>query len=256
MSRSLAQLAALAALLSAPVHAQITMRPTPPPQVTADAEAWYLDRQPILLDGNLYYPTGPVQHFAANEMVRTGWLHGVPLYIRTTREPRSVIYVPIAGGLVRPYERRRDGDLAGTTGSTAPSFPVVLAAAERIDPDPRRAAAPPTGRPVSMLGIVPGAAPDDVAATTGSVQPTMPPYGAALRTARPPEGLNAIFVEYNGTRWLSAGPVVRYLDERFQAVGDYSGFTVYTEPGQPDVIYIPVVEGPPGLVTPYRASGR
>ena len=37
----------------------------------------------------------------------------------------GIIYVPIGGGLMQPYERPRTGDLAGTTGNRAPSSPVA-----------------------------------------------------------------------------------------------------------------------------------
>jgi hypothetical protein len=255
MSRSLTCLVALSALLSAPAHSQIALRPAPAPAITADDAAWYLSREPIVLDGHPYFPTGPVVHFMPHEMARTGWVEGVPLYVRTTREPRSVVYVPIAGGLMRPYERRRDGDLAGTTGSTVPSFPVLLPAAERLDPDPRRAPAPPTGHPVSTIGFVRErlSPVGRMAPSTDIVPVTPPPAEPVLRTARVPEGLNAIFVDYASTRWFAAGPAVPFDSERVRPVGDYHGFPVFADAGRPDTIYIPVVEGPPGLMTPYRA---
>lgn len=256
MIRCLGCLAILSALLSTSAHSQIALRPPPPPQVNADGERWYLNRDPIFLDGNLYHPTGPVIHFHAHEMVRTGWVDGVPIYIRTTQEPRSLIYIPISGGLVRPYERRRDGDLAGTVGSTPPSFPVVLPSADRVDPHPLRAPSPPTGSPVSAIGFVRGAWPEprERPAGTAGVAPAVPPATAApLTTARRPQGLNAVFVDYQGTRWFAAGQVVRFDAGRFQQAGDYQGFQVYVERGRPDVIYVPTVDGPPGLVTPYRS---
>jgi hypothetical protein len=253
MIRSLGWLAILSALLATPAHSQIVMRPTPPPQVTADDEAWYLSREPLFLDGQVYYPTGPVMHFHTGEMVRTGWVGGVPIYIRTTHEPRSLIYIPLTGGLVRPYERRRDGDLAGTVGSTAPSFPVVLPSAERLDPDPRRAPSPPTTHPASALGVVRGEAGRPGFAGTTGLAPAVPPVAPApLQSARLPEGLNAVFVDYDGRRWFAAGHVVGFDAVRFHEIGGYQGFTVFAERGHPGVIYVPVVDGPPGLVTPYR----
>jgi hypothetical protein len=256
MSRSLTCVVALSALLSAPAHSQIALRPAPAPEITADDAAWYLSREPIVLDGHPYFPTGPVIHFMPHEMARTGWIEGVPLYVRTTREPRSIVYVPLAGGLMRPYERRRDGDLAGTTGSTVPSFPVVLPAAERLDPDPRRAPAPPTGHPVSTIGFVRGetsTAVDRTAATAAAAPAALPPPEPVLRTARAAVGLNAVFVDHDGSRWFASGKVVPFDSRRFQPAGDYHGFTVFAEAGRPDTIYIPVVDGPPGLMTPYRA---
>ena len=49
---------------------------------------------------------------------------GVPVYADTTIEPYSELYVPLGSGRMRVYERRRDRELAGTTGSHVPTFPV------------------------------------------------------------------------------------------------------------------------------------
>src|SRR4030095_9199989 len=116
-------LAALALPLT--LDAQMMLRPTPFPVVTAENERWYLAGEPITSEGNIYYPTGAQVYFNPYEMVRSGYYRGIPLYSKTTLEPYSVVFVPIAGGLLQPYERRRDGDVAGTVGSTAPSFPVT-----------------------------------------------------------------------------------------------------------------------------------
>jgi hypothetical protein len=121
---------AAAFLVTSPVVAQIQLVPTPPPLVVADLEPWYVEGRPITHAGNIYYPAGAQLHFNANEMVRSGFFQGVPLYTRTTLEPYSIVFVPLSGGLMQPYERRRAGDIAGTVGSTAPSFPVVLPAEE------------------------------------------------------------------------------------------------------------------------------
>jgi hypothetical protein len=106
-------------------NAQATLQPTPPPTVTAEAEQWYRNGEPVMFAGNIYYPAGAPIHFNGNEMVRSGTYQGVPLYSRTTIEPYSLVFVPLAGRVMQPYERRRDGDLAGTVGSTTPSFPVA-----------------------------------------------------------------------------------------------------------------------------------
>lgn len=116
--------------VTSPAVAQIQLQPTPPPFVVADLEPWYVDGRPITHAGNIYYPAGAQMHFNGNEMVRSGFFQGVPLYSRTTLEPYSTVFVPLSGGLMQPYERRRSGDIAGTVGSTAPSFPVVLPAEE------------------------------------------------------------------------------------------------------------------------------
>ena len=108
-------------LLPIAAAAQMTMRPTPVPIVTAENEYWYLEGEPITFSGSIYYPAGPEIYFIPYEMVRSGEFRGIPLYSRTTIEPFSKVFVPLPGGRMLPYERRRAGDLAGTTGSTAPS---------------------------------------------------------------------------------------------------------------------------------------
>ena len=96
--------------------AQTYLQPTPPPQITADGAPWYVSRQPVMYAGNDYYPAGPQVHFNGDEMVPSGFYQGVQLYAQTTIEPYSMVFVPLSGGLMQPYQRRRDGELAGTTG--------------------------------------------------------------------------------------------------------------------------------------------
>src|SRR5436190_1682286 len=132
--------ATLFLLLASPVHGQVQNRPTDPPIVTAVNESWYQLREPVQFAGDVYYPAGPAIFFDGNVMVRTGHYNGVPLYANTTLEPYSVVLVPISRGLMQPYERRRRGDVAGTTGSRAPSFPVGLGG--QVTEMPQAATAP------------------------------------------------------------------------------------------------------------------
>jgi hypothetical protein len=106
-------------------YGQISHQPTPDPIATAQNEPWYLSGDPVTYAGNTYYPTGARVHFNRHEMVRSGFFQGIPLYTRTTLEPYSVVFIPLSGGLMQAYERRRAGDIAGTVGSLTPSFPVV-----------------------------------------------------------------------------------------------------------------------------------
>src|SRR3954466_13805687 len=98
-----------AVLLPKTVNAQVYQLPTPAPQVTANAAAWTLSGQPIFYAGAFYYPTGPTVFFDGFVMVRTGTYDGVPLYADTTLEPFSVVFVPLGGRVMRPYERLRTG---------------------------------------------------------------------------------------------------------------------------------------------------
>jgi len=248
--------------IAAPALAQISSRPTPPPTITAENEAWYMSGEPISFNGNLYYPAGPITHFIRNEMVRSGIYGNTPIYSRTTQEPWSVLYVPLAGGVMRPYERRRSGDLAGTVGSSVPSFRVVLPAEEAAEAIVAAAPSPPTGVPVGTFGVIFPAAPAPAVApapepipvgTTGTVAMSNPvPARTRVQTLRRPVGLNAVYIDFEGTRWFGAGPAVEFSSQRFASAGEYRGFPVYKERERADVIYLSLLPGSPGLVTPYK----
>ena len=264
--------AALAALLQPfDAPAQIAVQPTPQPTVTAENTPWYLAGEPITFAGNIYYPAGPQVFFNRFEMIRSGFYEGVPLYTRTTFEPFSVVFVPVGGGLMQPYERRRAGDVAGTAGSTTPSFPVVTPAEQDTDRSPGmlpQAAAPPT-RVATSIGdtsreltdVTPGTnqgvrapapAPVGTAGRDVTMSPSSPrgPAGP-LRTARRPEGINGVFINYDGRRWFSSGPAVELSSARFTQVGEYEGFPVYAEPGKDGTIYVAATAGTGGLLAPY-----
>src|SRR5690242_16675503 len=94
-----------AVLIAAPAAAQIQSRPSDAPIVTADHDQWYLRGEPVQFAGDEYYAGGPAVFFNGNTMVRSGHFNGVPLYTDTTVEPYSIVYVPLSGGLMQPYER-------------------------------------------------------------------------------------------------------------------------------------------------------
>jgi hypothetical protein len=250
-STRLAVITILAAVaLPLTLDAQMLLRPTTFPVVTAENERWYLEGEPITSDGNVYYPTGAQVYFNPYEMVRSGYYRGIPLYSKTTLEPYSVVFVPVAGGLLQPYERRRDGDVAGTVGSTAPSFPVTR------DTEGTAGLYQAQGPPTSLSGARLPDVSDAAAPVYENIPPriVVAPIWGELRTARKPEGLNAFFVEYQGRRWFSSGPVVAFDEKSFTRAGDYHGFAVYAARGQsPDTIYVAVTDDPKGMLTPYAA---
>lgn len=96
---------------------------TPRPTITAQSLGLNM-RSPVEFGGDAYYPTGPTVFFNGRVMAVAGAYQGVPLYSDLTLEPFSVVYVPVSGGYMRPYERKRSGGLAGTVGSRVPSFPI------------------------------------------------------------------------------------------------------------------------------------
>ena len=104
-------------------NAQVYLLPAEPPQVTAASAPWKINGEPVFYAGDFYYAAGPTVFFDGNVMVRSGSYRGVPLYADSTLQPYSVIFVPIGGKVMRPYERKRAGELAGTVGSRMPSFP-------------------------------------------------------------------------------------------------------------------------------------
>jgi hypothetical protein len=236
--------------------AQIMVRPTPDPIVTAESETWYLNGNPITFAGNIYYPTGPDIYFKPYEMVRSGDYNGVPLYSRTTIEPWSIVYVPLPGRVMKPYERRRTGELVGTVGSSLPSFPVVHSLTESEYALPQAPTSPMLGATVyerSQLPVVvvEVQAPAPVPTATAGSAPEAPP--GPLVSAKLPEGLDGIFIEYRDRRWFASGHAQELDTSQFVMVGDYRGFAVYRKGDDERTIYVAVAKSARELVAPYSA---
>lgn len=229
------------------VSAQALLQPTPPPLVTAENEPWYLEGEPIFHAGNLYYPAGAQIFFNPNEMVRSGFHFGVPLYTRTTIEPFSIVYVPLAGGRMQPYERRRSGELVGTSGSQPASLLTPYDPRSAADLMPQ-APGPPARAPIVVS--VPYPHPVDVrseAASVGRADDRPGAVGTSDRVpqARPrhvriggrPQGINAVYIEYAGTRWYSAGRAVPVDPNRMSPAADFKGFRVWRDRTDSELIY-------------------
>jgi len=162
---------------------------------------------------------------------------------------------------MRPYERRRTGDLAGTVGSSAPSF-VVDAVPSAATAPILQAAAPPTGVPIELTGgpVVSPAVqpvptlPPSASLTTGTTGRTeqAPSARTRVQTVQRPVGLNAVFIQFQGARWYAAGPAVEFSADRFTRIGEHRGFNVYEGKGQPGTIYLSLLNGGAGLVAPYK----
>lgn len=237
-------------LATSGVFAQVYWQPQPAPLVTAENEPWFRLGEPITFDGYVYYPAGARVFFDGNVMVRSGAFRGIPIYTDTTIEAYSRVFVPVSGGMLQPYERRRTGDVAGTTGSRAPSFPVTITG-ERSMEEPvivSTVGAPETGpRPAA-----PAQAPEAVTGLAGAGVPRADLIEAGLK----PKGLNEIYVTYSGYRWRAAGRAVPFVEGRFQMIGSAQGFPVYAERAEaqePHVIYLPSRSG---LVAPYERAGK
>lgn len=239
---------AVAAVLLMPssLSAQMTWQPTPRPVVTAENERWFQAGEPITYAGHFYYPAGAQVFFNGYEMVRTGDYRGIPLYAKTTIEPYSIVFVPLAGGLMQPYERRREGDLAGTAGSTAPSFPID----RTPTPEAAMGAAPPsveTWAPTDVTPPLPLPEP-----TTGHVVPRPVSPGAAAPVPRRPTATDSIFIQFRNQRWFASGSGIEFDPAHFSRVGEYGGLPVFVREGENlKSIYVPVTRATPGVLARY-----
>jgi hypothetical protein len=184
----------------------------------------------------------------------------VPIYADTTVEPFSIVLVPISRGVLQPYERPRRGDLAGTSGSRVPSFPVATAPGG-VRPPPV-AGGPPTAHPLPAGAIsvytpepavitTPGRR--ETVGTTGIVATpvvTPPLQERPIESLRRPENNDGIWIRFRGLRWVSSGSSVSAIGD-FERVGEYAGLPVFRRRGTDDpTIYLPTAAG---RFAPYRA---
>jgi hypothetical protein len=221
--------------------AQVYSLPTEPPAISAIDAPWYVNGEPIAYGATLYFQTGPAVFFDRNTMVASGTYRGVPIYTDSTLEPWSIIYVPVGGGFVRPYERLRAGELASTTGSRTPSFPVqgprdeppTIATTGLLNPD---------GTPqITEQGRTPLSNP----AYTG-----LRPATRTMESVPRPTRNEGFWIDFNDNRWYYQGPLVRFDADRFEPFGSYRGFPVYREKNGPNtVIYVTAFRD--GPLVPY-----
>jgi hypothetical protein len=158
------------------------------------------------------------------------------LYEDRTLEPYSIVFVPIGPRLMQPYERRRAGDLAGTTGSRTPSFPVAVDSTD------------------STVGAAHGASTvlqSRDRAVECECLPTAQERAAGIETIPPPTTNRGVWVEFDGMRWFSAGRAVPFDASEFTQAGSLGGVPVYrANRGPADLLYVTVAPG--ALVAPYR----
>ncbi|HVJ27162.1 MAG TPA: hypothetical protein VM493_06440 [Vicinamibacterales bacterium] len=253
----------LSALSSSLASAQVVIQPTPNPTVTAENEPWYLSGEPVTHAGNLYYPAGPRVFFNPNEMVRSGFHMGIPLYTRTTIEPYSVVYLPVGPGVLQPYERPRTGALAETSGSIASSLRAMPITSSQGAYGPILQAAGAASQTTTEIPVyVP--MPVGTAGTAGGTEPSPVAVAPAQRGPAPvwrpmhtriggvPQGSNSIFIEFEGERWYKAGAARAIDTARMARAGTYAGIPVWSEQGTTDgIIYVPVTQQGGSLVVPY-----
>src|SRR5262249_26554301 len=207
------------------------------PAVTAQASEWQVQSEPIVVNGLVYYPTRGTRFFDREIMAQVGVYQSVPIYADVTLEPHSVIYVPVGRQMMRAYERRREGELAGTSGSRVPSFPVEIKSGTHR-PEDRTVT---VGTPVGTGGTVASPfSPTDVPRSTRTHVESIPP----------PRSNQGIWVEYAGAKWYLDGAAVPFDADRFFQIGVYRGFPVYrdTDRGSEEIWVRVVADGP---VAPY-----
>jgi hypothetical protein len=248
MQRPLAAASVLvfAALLvgAAEVSGQaVSTRSTYPAANAADRD-WLRSGDPIHFAGDSYFPGGAPVHFDPELMLHTGSYDGVPLFVDTSVEPYSQVLVPIGRNLLQPYERLREGALAGTTGSRTPSYPVEVRPDTAFLPQgafPRQAA--PRDAP----------SPRQPQAEPPAVEAPRAEAGGEVFTARSPQGNRGIWIRYEGRRWELAGEAVE-LDASFKRVGDYKGFPVFERPGGGGGERLIYVRSRDEVVAPYKVA--
>ena len=263
----------LMALAAAPAMGQMISRPTDAPLVSAVGQSWYELREPIIYAGEAYYPAGAAVAFNGYQMVRTGHYNGVPIYADATRDPYSVVYVPVGGNQLKPYERRRIGALAGSVGTTSPSFPIALRPDDAA-PVALMAASAPTNLPYStgavsaftpevMPPVVFTSAPtfaapvcaceqaSPVAVPAVAVLPPLPTDRVAVISARRPDNNDGVWIRFEGATWVSGG-VAEPRSAAFTQVGEHAGFPVFRKQNGGDVIYL---QSRDGVLAPYRRKG-
>lgn len=242
-----AVLLTMAGLFPETGNAQVYQVRTPPPPANIDYQPWQFNDEPIFVNGVVYYPTRGSRFFDGEIMSQVAVYRRVPVYADVTLEPHSVVYVPIGRTLMRGYERRREGELAGTTGSRTPAFPVDVASSITVESretlaEPVTAfdgSVPPSPMPLREIAGAP-AGPVNVPS----------PSRTRVESIPQPRGNDGVWLEYAGSRWYADGPAAAFDDKRFIEIGSYRGFAVYRDRnrGAEEIWVRTTVDGP---LAPY-----
>jgi hypothetical protein len=152
---------------------------------------------------------------------------------------------------MQPYERRRNDELTGTTGSRLPGFPVATTGEALVGEvaEPREPAIGPIEPQRSRI-VESGAQGSAPPVRAGAGVTKAPPPPTPL-PAKPRPGPKGIWIEYDGQRWTPDGKAVAYSEDAFVRLGEYRGFPVYGRrtDDDPSRVFLPTT---PGMVAPYR----
>jgi hypothetical protein len=219
----------------------------PQPEVTAGQSEWLRSGEPIIVEGLIYYPTQATRLWDPSVMVQTSVYRGVPIYADVTIQPFSRVYVPVTRSLMTEYERKRQGLLAGTTGSRTPHFPVDVASDTVLERELQDAR-------LALLANATGTAGESVpqpTSTVGTAPVVVRPRPTRMESIPAPAGRNGVWLEFGGARWYSDGDAVPFSADRFEPIGDYRGFPVYREKrGRSDTIWVSALKD--GPIAPYK----
>jgi hypothetical protein len=176
---------------------------------------------------------------------------------------------------MRPYVRRRSGEIAGTIGSIGPGVPIERDDTSRaLTEAPLQAAGPPTNLADSPVDRRPFAAPvepaplgasgtDRTTAPTGTAgtiatfpapaagRVTVLPRPRPFETVASPTGANGAYIEFDSARWFSSGPAIE-TDASFRRIAEYHGRPVYVRGDDRSTIYVPITSSATMLATPYE----
>jgi hypothetical protein len=84
--------------------------------------------------------------------------------------------------------------------------------------------------------------------TSGRIAAT--PAAQRVTSMRRPTGANAIWINFDGRRWVGGGKTIDYDAANLREVGKYHGWSVYIRNGDRSTIYIPSMAG---KLAPYNA---
>jgi hypothetical protein len=233
-------------------------QPTPAPLITAAGAEWRLRGEPVFSAGDFYDPTGPSVFFDGFVMVRSGSYEGVPLYVDTSRQPYSVILVPVGRNLMQPYARRSTDQRMDAGRSRAVSSGidrdveriVAEAVAGRVTSSAGEGTYGGALEPARPLGTVGPVTATPTSVRTDGVRPAAGPGALALESIPAPRSNGGIWIEFDAGRWYSSGAAVPHDDAKFVEIGCYRGFPVYRDPtGRSSEIYVATVAD--GPLAPY-----
>ena len=184
--------------------------------------------RPVVYQGGFYFPSGPTVFFDGATMVRVGTFRGLPIYVDPSLDPINVVFVPIGGKLMRPFERTNGDIQADLVVPDPPEFP-----------DPPE---PPFGHRAHF---------DRHDPPPSALTPTLAQPGrvasASSQASRGPAS-RGLWIAFDGRMWTPTGPGPSQNSQgsqgpRLKLIGSYFGFPVFQDAARPDRIFVPATAG-------------